>query len=65
MFTLQNANKAKGVKVVIKKNVVEMEAPRINKYDEYIQNLQEEIHELNEKIVENEKINVNNNSNIF
>ena len=64
MFTLQNANKAKGVKVVIKKNVVEMEAPRINKYDEYIQNLQEEIHELNEKIVENEKINVNNNSNI-
>ena len=41
-----------------------MEAPRINKYDEYIQNLQEEIHELNEKIVENEKINVNNNSNI-
>ena len=64
MFTLQNANKAKGVKVVLKKNVVEMEAPRINKYDEYIQNLQEEIHEINEKIVENEKINVNNTSNI-
>ena len=60
MFTLQNANKAKGVKVVLKKNVVETEAPRINKYDEYIQNLQEEIHEINEKIVENEKINVNN-----
>ena len=64
MFTLQNANKAKGVKVVLKKNVVETEAPRINKYDEYIQNLQEEIHEINEKIVENEKINVNNTSNI-
>ena len=64
MFTLQNANKAKGVKVVLKKNVVETEGPRINKYDEYIQNLQEEIHEINEKIVENEKINVNNISNI-
>ena len=59
MFTLQNANKAKGVKVVLKKNVVDNETPRINKYDEYIQNLQEEIHEINEKIVENEKINVN------
>ena len=63
MFTLQNANKAKGVKLVIKKNVVETETPRINKYDEYIQNLQEEIHEINEKIVENEKINVNNTNN--
>ena len=26
MFTLQNANKAKGVKVVLKKNVMETEA---------------------------------------
>jgi len=66
MFTLQNANKAKGVKVVLKKNVVDNETPRINKYDEYIQNLQEEIHEINEKIVENEKsnVNVNNTNNI-
>ena len=64
MFTLQNANKAKGVKVVLKKNILETEAPRINKYDEFIQNLQEEIHEINEKIVENEKINVNNVSNV-
>ena len=63
MFTLQSANKAKGVKVVLKKNVVETEASGINKYDEYIQNLQEEIHEINEKIVENEKVNLNNTSN--
>ena len=71
MFTLQNANKAKGVKVVLKKNVVETEAPRINKYDEFIQNLKEEIHEINEKIVvETEQVNgninnSNNNSNIM
>ena len=64
MFTLQNANKAKGVKVVLKKNVVETEGPRINKFDEYIQNLQEEIHEINEKIVETEKNNVNTVNNI-
>ena len=66
MFTLQNANKAKGVKVVLKKNVMETEAPRINKYDEFIQNLKEEIHEINEKIVETEQENgnnINNNSN--
>ena len=64
MFTLQNANKAKGVKVVLKKNVMETEGPRINKFDEYIQNLQEEIHEINEKIVETEKNNVNTVNNI-
>ena len=60
MFTLQNANKAKGVKVVLKKDVMETEAPRINKYDEFIQNLKEEIHEINEKIVETEQENGNN-----
>ena len=63
MFTLQYANKAKSVKVVIKKNVVELETPRINKYDEYIQNLREEIEEINEQIGEKEKININNISN--
>ena len=51
-------------KSCLRKNVVETEAPRINKYDEFIQNLKEEIHEINEKIVENEKINVNNVSNV-
>ena len=63
MFTLQYANKAKGVKVVLKKNVLELETPRINKYDEYIQNLREEIEEINGQIGEKEKININNISN--
>ena len=57
MFTLQYAQKAKNVKVVMKKNVVELDTPRINKYDEYIQNLREEIEEINEQIGENQKIN--------
>ena len=57
MFTLQYAQKAKNVKVIMKKNVVELDTPRINKYDEYIQNLREEIEEINEQIRENQKIN--------
>jgi hypothetical protein len=51
MFTLQNAHKAKGVKVVLQKNVVELDTPRINKYDEYIQSLKEQIEEINEQII--------------
>ena len=62
MFTLQYAHKAKGVKIVLKKNVVDLETPRINKFDEYIQNLREEIEEINEQIGEKEKINVNINN---
>ena len=43
--------------------MVETEAPRINKYDEFIQNLKEEIHEINEKIVvETEQVNGNINN---
>ena len=64
MFTLQYANKAKGVKIVLKKNVVELDTPRINKFDEYIQNLKEEIQEINEQIGEKDKININNLSNV-
>ena len=51
MFTLQNAHKAKGVKIVLQKNVVELDTPRINKYDEYIQSLKEQIEEINEQII--------------
>ena len=57
MFTLQYAQKAKNVKVVMRKNVVDLDTPRINKYDELIQNLREEIEEINEQIGENQKIN--------
>ena len=62
MFTLQYANKAKGVKIILKKNVVDLETPRINKFDEYIQNLRDEINEINEQIGEKEKININVNN---
>ena len=64
MFTLQYAHKAKGVKVTLKKNVLEPEIPRINKFDEYIQNLKDEIEIINEQIGEREKVNMNNISNI-
>ena len=61
MFTLQNAQKAKGVKIVLQKNVVELDTPRINKYDEYIQSLKEQIEEINEQIiVTNNASNINN-----
>ena len=63
MFTLTYANKAKGVKIVLKKNVVNLETPRINKFDEYIQNLRDEIEEVNGQIREKEKMNINNISN--
>ena len=63
MFTLTYANKAKGVKIVLKQNVVNLETPRINKFDEYIQNLRDEIEEINGQIMEKEKININNISN--
>ena len=64
MFTLQYAHKAKGVKITLKKNIVELDVPRINKFDEYIQNLRNEIEIINEQIGEKEKINANNISNI-
>ena len=60
MFTLQYANRSKNLKVNLKKNVMEGNV-RINKYDEYIQNLKEQIGEINGQIAEQEKL---NNSNI-
>ena len=41
----------------MRKNVVDLDTPRINKYDELIQNLREEIEEINEQIGENQKVN--------
>ena len=57
MFTLQYSQKAKNIKVIMRKNVVDLDTPRINEYDELIQNLREEIEEINEQIGENKKIN--------
>ena len=60
MFTLQYANRAKNLKLNIKKNSIEKEDMRINKYDEIIQNLKEEINDINKKILEkNNPINNN------
>ena len=64
MFTLQNAHKAKGVKIVLQKNVVELDTPRINKYDEYIQSLKEQIEEINEQIIMTNNVNNVNNVSI-
>ena len=64
MFTLQNAHKAKGVKIVLQKNVVELDTPRINKYDEYIQSLKEQIEEINEQIIATNNVNNINNVSI-
>ena len=49
MFTLQFANRAKCMKINMKKNVVESDNEIIEKYEEYISNLKEEI-----SLVENE-----------
>ena len=49
MFTLQFANRAKCMKINMKKNVVENDNEIIEKYEEYISNLKEEI-----SLVENE-----------
>ena len=49
MFTLQYANRAKNLKVNIKKNIVEKVDVRINKYDEFIQNIKEEIVDIKKK----------------
>jgi len=64
MFTLQNAHKAKGVKIVLQKNIVELDTPRINKYDEYIQSLKEQIEEINEQIIMTNNVNNVNNVSI-
>ena len=75
MFTLQYANRAKNLKVDIKKNVVENKDVRINKYDEFIQNIKEEIVDIKKNIIEQDNamgnkseinllsINTNNNNN--
>ena len=58
IFTLQFANRAKCVKIHMKKNVMENEKETIMKYEEYIKSLKDEINELDNEIAEQK----NNNS---
>ena len=68
LFTLQIANKVKNLKVNLKKNVFEDEI-RINRYDEFIKDIKEEIVDVKKNIIEqdnsiiNEIIISNNNTN--
>ena len=66
LFTLQYANKAKNIKVNLTKNVIEQK-PQINKYEDVIKELNNEINELKKQLKEKSinalNINVNNNNN--
>ena len=64
MYTLQYANRAKNLKVNLKKNVVDNKKITINKYEEIIQNLQQQINETKKEIANKQKLNVNNSLNI-
>ena len=52
LFTLQFANRAKCMKIHMKKNVVENDKEIIEKYEDYIKNLREEINEVENEIAE-------------
>ena len=52
MFTLQFANRAKCMKIHMKKNVVEGDNEIIEKYEEYIKSLKDEINSVEKEIAE-------------
>ena len=56
MFTLQFANRAKSMKIHMKKNVLEEDKQLIKKYSDYIQNLKEQISEVEKNIIEQQNI---------
>ena len=58
MFTLQFANRAKCMKIHMKKNVMEGEKEIIEKYEEYIKNIKQEINMVENEIAE-QKNNIN------
>ena len=60
LFTLQFANRAKSVKIYMKKNVLETDKQLIKKYTDYIQTLKEQINEVERDIIEQQ----NNSANI-
>ena len=56
MFTLQFANRAKSMKIHMKKNILEEDKQLIKKYADYIQNLKEQISEVEKGIIEQQNV---------
>ena len=56
MFTLQFANRAKTMKIYMKKNVLEGDKQLIKKYTDCIQSLKEQINEVEKDIIEQQNI---------
>ena len=56
LFTLQFANRAKCMKIHMKKNVLENDKEIIEKYEDYIKNLRDEINEVENEIAEQKNI---------
>ena len=56
MFILQFANRAKSMKINMKKNVLEADKQLIKKYTECIQSLKEQINEVEKDIIEQENM---------
>jgi len=54
MFTLNFANKAKNLKLNLKKNIIPTKETGINKYDKFISNIKEEIVEIKKDILKQE-----------
>jgi len=57
LFTLQFANRAKSMKIYMKKNVVETDKQLIKKYADYIQTLKDQINEVERDIFEQQNSN--------
>ena len=55
MFTLQFANRARDMKIHMKKNILEADKQLIQKYADYIQNLKEQINEVERDIIEQQQ----------
>ena len=56
LFTLHFANRAKCMKIHMKKNVIENDKEIIEKYEDYIKNLRDEINEVENEIAEQKNI---------
>ena len=57
LFTLQFANRAKSMKIYMKKNIVETDKQLIKKYADYIQTLKDQINEVERDIFEQQNSN--------
>ena len=63
MFTLQFASRARNIKSNMKKNI-EIKDKGINKYEEFIKDIKEEIHEVKNDIIKQDKLIENKNKNL-